>query len=193
MEKYEIFPLRERSEFIKRAAGWFSSKWNIPEREYAESMIKSLRGAAVPQWYLATAGERIVGGSGVIENDFHNRKDLAPNVCALFVEEPFRGRGVARELLSFLCADMAQKGVNTLYLLTEHTFLRALRLGIFLHRPAGRGKRAAPRVYAQANEIKKVPLFFGSGTFFGSEIFRNFYRCKRTRPAPPRRRPPPPW
>lgn len=121
MEKYEIFPLRERSEFIKRAAGWFSSKWNIPEREYAESMIKSLRGTTVPQWYLATAGERIVGGAGVIENDFHNRKDLAPNVCALFVEEPFRGRGVARELLSFLCADMAQKGVNTLYLLTEHT------------------------------------------------------------------------
>lgn len=81
MEKYEIFPLRERSEFIKRAAGWFSSKWNISEREYAESMIKSLRGAAVPQWYLATAGERIVGGAGVIENDFHNRKDLAPT-CA---------------------------------------------------------------------------------------------------------------
>ena len=81
VEKYEIFPLRGRSEFIKRAAGWFSSKWNISEREYAESIIKSLHSAAVPQWYLATAGERIVGGAGVIENDFHNRKDLAPNVC----------------------------------------------------------------------------------------------------------------
>ena len=33
-----------------------------------------------PQWYLAINGSKIIGGLGVIENDFHERKDLSPNV-----------------------------------------------------------------------------------------------------------------
>ena len=32
-----------------------------------------------------------------------------------------RGRGVARALLSRICADMQEKGVKTLYLTTDHT------------------------------------------------------------------------
>ena len=56
-------------------------------------MEKSLTGeAAVPQWYLTIRGKEIIGGLGVIENDFHDRKDLAPNVCAVYVEEPYRRR-----------------------------------------------------------------------------------------------------
>lgn len=34
-----------------------------------------MKKAAVPQWYLAMEGEWIIGGMGVIENDFHDRKD----------------------------------------------------------------------------------------------------------------------
>ena len=34
-----------------------------------------------------------ISGAGVIENDFHDRKDLTPNLCALFVEERKCGRG----------------------------------------------------------------------------------------------------
>ena len=122
MPVFEIVNIRERPELAQRAASWFHDKWDVSEEEYLDSINECILGASpVPQWYLALCGNAIAGGAGVIENDFHNRKDLAPNVCALFVEEPFRGRGVAWELLSFLCADMAQKGVNTLYLLTEHT------------------------------------------------------------------------
>ena len=58
---------------------------------------------------------------GVIENDFHPRKDLAPNVCAVYTEEDCRGRGIAGKLLDFVCADMKENEINTLYLLTDHT------------------------------------------------------------------------
>ena len=34
-------------------------------------------------WYLCIDGDRSIGGLGVIENDFHDRIDLAPNVCAV--------------------------------------------------------------------------------------------------------------
>ncbi len=39
------------------------------------------------------SGGQIIGGIGVIENDFHDRKDLAPNVCAVYTEEDRRGDG----------------------------------------------------------------------------------------------------
>ena len=78
-------------------------------------------GHPVPQWYLLLDGETIAGGAGVIENDFHDRPDLAPNLCALFVEPEFRGRGLARALLDAVRADLAGMGVETLYLVTDHT------------------------------------------------------------------------
>lgn len=56
---------------------------------------------------------------GVIENDFHDRKDLTPNVCAVYTEE-YRCQGVAGSILNFVCKDMKLKGVDTLYLITDH-------------------------------------------------------------------------
>lgn len=44
---------------------------------------------------------RIIGGMGVIENDFHDRKDLAPNVCAVYTEEDRRCNGIAGALLNY--------------------------------------------------------------------------------------------
>lgn len=49
---------------------------------------------AVPQWYAAMEGQRIIGGWGVIENDFHDRKDLVPNVCAVYTETDKRCKGM---------------------------------------------------------------------------------------------------
>ncbi len=63
----------------------------------------------------------IIGGMGVIANDFHNRKDLTPNVCAVYVEKDRRCRGIAGVLLNFVCDDMKKRGVDILYLLTDHT------------------------------------------------------------------------
>lgn len=117
-----LLKLREHPEFVNEAAAWFHQKWGIPLRAYAESMDACLKkDGAVPQWYLAMEGKRIVGGLGLIENDFHNRKDLAPNVCAVFVEPSHRGRGLAGQLLFLVCEDLHEMGVDTLYLLTDHT------------------------------------------------------------------------
>lgn len=122
METYRIADIARESALKERAARWFSEKWRVPLSAYEESMDEMLRGEApVPRWYAALEGERIIGGLGVIENDFHDRKDLAPNVCAVYVEPDRRCRGIAGALLARVCADMAARGVDTLYLLTDHT------------------------------------------------------------------------
>lgn len=80
-----------------------------------------LKRNSVPQWYVAMEDDRIIGGLGVIANDFHDRKDLSPNVCAVFVEEDKRRNGIAGALLNYVCADMKKRGIATLYLVTGHT------------------------------------------------------------------------
>ena len=87
-----------------------------------ESMEDSLReGVVIPAWYLCLDGERIVAGLGVIVNDFHDRTDLFPNVCAVYTDPDHRGRGIAGALLARVCEDMRASGIDTLYLVTDHT------------------------------------------------------------------------
>ena len=118
----QIQKLREHPHRIASAARWLSEKWGIPEPEYRASMEQCLeQQTGVPQWYIVLDGEeKIAAGAGVIENDFHERKDLHPNLCALYVEKPFRGRGIAGDLLAAACTDMASMGVERLYLVTDH-------------------------------------------------------------------------
>ena len=118
----KIIRLTDKPELKNPMAEWFHEKWDIPLEAYLESMEECLAGAgAVPQWYAAMEGEKIVGGLGVIENDFHDRKDLAPNVCAVYVEQKYRSQGIAGRLLHFACEDMDSKGIETLYLVTDHS------------------------------------------------------------------------
>lgn len=119
---YEIVRLADRPGLKEQAAQWFHEKWGIPLEAYRESMEECIKGVKpVPQWYLAVKDHRMIGGLGVIENDFHNRKDLAPNVCAVYTQEDWRCKGIAGALLNYVCSDMQSKGIDTLYLVTDHT------------------------------------------------------------------------
>ena len=111
---FKIIRLVDQPEMKEQAAQWFHEKWGIPLQAYRESMEDCLANKhSIPQWYIAVEGERIIGGMGVIENDFHDRKDLAPNVCAVYTEKQKRGQGVAGALLNYVCSDMKSKGIST--------------------------------------------------------------------------------
>lgn len=136
----QIIPVRLCEQIIPRACLWFAQKWGIAQSEYEQSMRESIarngiqEGLApskamkqkqnpnaihtIPQWYVVLEGDEIIAGAGVIENDFHSRKDLSPNVCALYVEQDHRKMGVARALLEFIRKDM--HGYKRLYLVTDH-------------------------------------------------------------------------
>lgn len=146
--KYEIVRLIDKPEIKEQAAEWFHEKWGIPLEAYLASMEDCLRRESpVPQWYMAMEGSRIIGGMGVIENDFHDRKDLAPNVCAVYTEEDRRGRGIAGALLKFVCSDMKSKGIDTLYLITDHTSFYERYGWEFLCMVQGDGEPEKTRMY----------------------------------------------
>ena len=148
-----IVKLNQHQNMLEQMAQWFSEKWRIPLQAYRDSMQESLQTeSAVPGWYVMMDGERIVGGLGIIENDFHDRKDLTPNVCAVNVEEAYRCRGIAGKLLNYVCEDMKQRGVTTLYLLTDHDSFYERYGWEFYCMVQGDGEETMSRMYVHRME-----------------------------------------
>ena len=120
MKELTYITLREQPALMDTAAQWFNSKWGVPKEAYLECMQDYLSGETELGWYLCLDGEKIVGGMGVIENDFHDRKDLSPNVCAVYTEDSHRKMGIAGELLNMTVEDLRAKGISPVYLVTDH-------------------------------------------------------------------------
>ena len=143
MENRRFVKLREEPRWLEAAAAWFHQKWGIAQEAYRASMEACLTGQGVPQWYLAVQGERILGGLGVITNDFHPRRDLSPNVCAVYVEEDARCQGIAGAFAGAGLPGHGPAGVPHLVPADgPHRLLRALRLGVPV--PCA-GRRRGPR------------------------------------------------
>lgn len=116
-----ILSLREHPEMLETFIGFFSAHWGKPEL-YRDCMKAALTTSSpLPQWYLAVAGEGSpTGGAGLITNDFVSRMDLYPWLCALFVEEPCRGRGLGGELIARCASAAGGSGYRHLYCCTDH-------------------------------------------------------------------------
>ncbi len=139
--------LRECPELKNDAAEWFHGKWGVPAEAYLECMDSYLGGETENGWYLCTDGDRIVAGMGVIDNDFHDRKDLSPNVCAVYTEEEYRGRGIAGRLLDMAVEDLRAKGITPVYLVTDHTGFYERYGWEFLCMVQGDGEPEMTRMY----------------------------------------------
>ena len=144
---YQYITLREAPERMPSAAQWFHSKWGVPEEAYLECMEAYLRGETEYGWYLCLDEEQIIGGLGVIENDFHDRKDLTPNVCAVYTEETHRCQGIAGRLLNMAVEDLRTKDISPVYLVTDHTGFYEKYGWEFLCMVQGDGEPEMTRMY----------------------------------------------
>ena len=147
MDGYTFLTLRERPELRDAAAAWFHRKWGVPAEAYLTCMEAYLRRETEYGWYLCLCNGEIAAGLGVIENDFHDRKDLKPNICAVYTEEAHRGRGLAGRLLELAVEDLRSKGISPVYLLTDRTGFYERYGWEFLCMAQGDGEPQLSRLY----------------------------------------------
>ena len=147
MDNYKYVDLRENAELKENAANWFHEKWGVPVEAYLECINAYLAKETEYGWYLCLDGEKIVAGLGVIENDFHDRKDLAPNVCAVYTEEKYRCQGISGNLLNLVVNDMKAKGISPIYLVTDHIGFYEKYGWEFLCMAQGDGEPEKTRLY----------------------------------------------
>ena len=121
MAEFQYITLREKPGLMNTAAEWFHGKWGVPKEAYLECMEAYLNQETELGWFLCLDEGKIVGGLGVIENDFHDRPDLTPNVCAVYTEESHRCQGIAGKLLNMVVEALRSKDISPAYLVTDHT------------------------------------------------------------------------
>lgn len=118
-----LISVKENPEYMKRAITYIQSKWATEQslkvyEDCIEHCITSPN--PLPQWYLLLDNEKIIGCAGLITNDFISRMDLYPWVCAVYIEEEYRGNNFSSLLLERAKNDAKAGGFTHLYLCTDH-------------------------------------------------------------------------
>ena len=117
-----IISIRENPDYKDKAIKYFQKNWKSVLPIIYEDCITQSIGArnSLPQWYLLEKDNEIIGCAGLITNDFISRMDLYPWVCAIFIDEKYRGNAYGSLLIEKARADSKKAGFGHLYLCTSH-------------------------------------------------------------------------
>lgn len=119
----DIIDLRNNPRWLEPGIRYFQDRWATEASRpvYDDCIRHSINSPSVlPHWFLLVEGEAIIGGVGLITNDFISRMDLWPWLCALIIEPEHRGRDYGR-LLVTQCQKMTKElGFSALYLASDH-------------------------------------------------------------------------
>jgi len=118
----KIISIRENSEYKKIAIEYFQRSWKGVLPIIYEDCISHCINTKnpLPQWYLLEKEDIIIGCAGLITNDFISRMDLYPWVCAVFIEDKYRGNNYGSLLLEKAKNDAIRAGFEYLYSCTHH-------------------------------------------------------------------------
>jgi len=115
-----VIGVRDNKEYLEKAIDFFSAKWGIERNIYDDCISCSITTKSpLPRWYLLLKSNQIIGGYGLITNDFISRQDLYPWLCALFIEENERGNNLGAKLLDHGRTEAAKSGYENIYLCTD--------------------------------------------------------------------------
>lgn len=118
-----IISIKKQPEYASIVIKYFQEKWASKDSlKVYEDCINNciISNSPLPQWYLLLNNDEIIGCAGLITNDFISRMDLYPWVCALYIEEKYRGNSYGSILLSEVKKDALNAGFKRLYLCTDH-------------------------------------------------------------------------
>ena len=120
MADEKIVGIRTNQEYLLKAVDCFTAWWKIDQRIYDDCISNSIiTTSPLPRWYLMLKNDDIIGGYGLITNDFISRQDLCPWLCALYVEEEYRGSKLGSKLLEHAKKEALKLGYRKLYLSTD--------------------------------------------------------------------------
>lgn len=122
----EIIKLEESNHlFFDKICDWYYNWLGIKNNESIEEIKctfeHSLCKNKLPQTFVALIDGEPAGMYQLsMSDDLNSRPDLYPWLINVYVDEKFRGRNVARELMNTVKENAKELGLTELYLYTKH-------------------------------------------------------------------------
>lgn len=122
----EIIKLEESNNlFFDKICDWYYNWLRIKNNESIEEIKctfeHSLCKNKLPQTFVALIDGEPAGMYQLsMSDDLNSRPDLYPWLINVYVDEKFRGRNVARELMNTVKENAKELGLTELYLYTKH-------------------------------------------------------------------------
>lgn len=106
-------------------SGWLASEWGDLETRngYAallRAAVDQPPSSTVPRFWVATADGQAVGCASVVADDGAGDVAVGPWLANVFVDEPFRRRGIGRLMVAAAIENALGAGVSEVYLWTDH-------------------------------------------------------------------------
>ncbi len=123
MDAVQIELLSNDSKSIAQIAHWYFATWRdlyapLTEDEVAQTIATRTQREHAPLSLVALVGMQLVGVVALKEHDFPTRMDLSPWLAGLYVDRPWRRRGIGAQLVRALEQKAASIGITQLYLYT---------------------------------------------------------------------------
>ena len=122
----EIIKLEESNNlFFDKICDWYYNWLGIKNNESIEEIKctfeHSLCKNKLPQTFVALIDGEPAGMYQLsMSDDLNSRPDLYPWLINVYIDEKFRGRNVARELMNTVKENAKKLGLTELYLYTKH-------------------------------------------------------------------------
>ncbi|MDA0150681.1 GNAT family N-acetyltransferase, partial [Vibrio sp. LaRot3] len=120
---YRIYNFNDCPRGISECTKYIHSKWGSQKNySYFENAVvnSSELERSIPQFYVLTYNDEIVGCFGLIINDFISRHDLYPWFSSLFIEQEHRGKKLSEGMFEYARKIAQSMGYQHIYLTTDH-------------------------------------------------------------------------
>jgi len=117
-----LISVKNHPQWLEPAILFFQHHWasEVSKPVYDDCLRSMMNSPSpLPQWYILVDGHNIVGGAGLVTNDFVSRMDVWPYVVALIIEEEYRGKHLSKILIEYIKEDAKNLGFDKLYLCSD--------------------------------------------------------------------------
>lgn len=119
----------DNNEIFEKICEWNYNWWGIKNNRTMEEVKENLRHSLcikdrMPQTFVALINKVPVGMYQIsMCEDLESRPDIYPWLINVYVDEKYRGKNVARELLNTVKDNAKKIGLSEIYLYTKHVGL----------------------------------------------------------------------
>lgn len=133
-QNLKLTKLTEKNEYFDMLVAWFYNWWGKEEGWTEEEMVDYLTTLIkpyanpnnifdIPEIYIATYNDELVGTFSFAMRDLDYRADLYPWLINLYVDEEYRGKGVSKFLITKAIEITKKKNIKEFYVYTTHESL----------------------------------------------------------------------